>query len=271
MFTVVAAWGIFSIFALAFQCHLPHPWNYLPPNCPEREGILYAVCTLNVVTDIFLAVYIFPDMFKLGVAPKERYAVLILFGARVVVCIANIVYATAVRDAVNNPDQTFANVRLTILESIAVHLSLITATIPRIHRYLAGLQAGLFSTQIPDVERRTSPQISLTMSAFRRSRTSRANRSARDTELSQIEKPLQLVPNGYGTHSSRVVTKPEHLDDTAAGYPSTKSKRATRGHHEQQSSTASLKNGAEPLAHDRKTSAGSESSRHVNSYVQQPV
>ena len=33
------------------------------------------------------------------------------------------------------------------LRSAVVNLSLITATLPRIHSYLAGLQAGLLSTQ----------------------------------------------------------------------------------------------------------------------------
>ena len=81
--TSFAAWAVFSLFALAFQCPLPRPWVFQPAQCPSHGNLLYPIIAINALTDVILALWIIPIVWKLRMARRDRVLVAILFGLRI--------------------------------------------------------------------------------------------------------------------------------------------------------------------------------------------
>ena len=84
LFGMVIVWAIFSLFVLAFQCPLPEPWVFNPPNCFSHGNLLYPIIVLNILTDGVLAIFILPVIWKLNMAKGTRVTVMVLFGSRIV-------------------------------------------------------------------------------------------------------------------------------------------------------------------------------------------
>jgi hypothetical protein len=82
---VVVIWGIFSIFAVAFQCPLPSPWNLTPSECPTQGKLLYPIIIFNALTDTVLAVWVVPKVWRLNMSRKFRVVVCALFATRLTV------------------------------------------------------------------------------------------------------------------------------------------------------------------------------------------
>ena len=76
------AWAVFSLFALAFQCPLPHPWVFEPAKCPTHGKLLYAIVSLNALTDVALSLWIVPIAWHLRIDRAGRGLVIILFGLK---------------------------------------------------------------------------------------------------------------------------------------------------------------------------------------------
>jgi hypothetical protein len=82
-FSAIAGWALFSLFAVAFGCWLPRPWNLLFSQCSTHsEKLLYPVIIFNILTDIMLSFWIVPYVWTLAMKVKERVLVCSLFGAR---------------------------------------------------------------------------------------------------------------------------------------------------------------------------------------------
>jgi hypothetical protein len=77
-------WGVFSVFAIAFQCQLPEPWVFMPSQCSTHGYLQIPVIGLNMVTDAILAVGILPTIWKLNMPQETRVTVMTLFGLRLV-------------------------------------------------------------------------------------------------------------------------------------------------------------------------------------------
>lgn len=77
------AWILFSIFAMAFQCHLPSPWLTSSSHCPAGPSLTIAVTVLNCLSDILLAVYPIPALWTLTLPTSSRLTVIGLFSARI--------------------------------------------------------------------------------------------------------------------------------------------------------------------------------------------
>lgn len=84
MLGLVAFWAVFSILGIAFQCGLPHPWVYVPSQCPSRGNLLYPIILLNFLTDALLATWILPTLSRLLMDTGKRMTVMVLFSARLV-------------------------------------------------------------------------------------------------------------------------------------------------------------------------------------------
>jgi len=78
----IIAWAIFSFFALAFQCPIPQPWVFQPDQCPTHGRLLYPIIVFNILSDVFLALWIVPTVWKLRMAWNDRLLVIFLFGLR---------------------------------------------------------------------------------------------------------------------------------------------------------------------------------------------
>jgi len=79
---LVGAWTIASIFALAFQCDLPHTWNSKGNTCVDRFAMNVGVHALNIITDCIIVVIPFIMMQSVQVSMSKRFVVSGLFAAR---------------------------------------------------------------------------------------------------------------------------------------------------------------------------------------------
>ncbi|KAF2179046.1 hypothetical protein K469DRAFT_731316 [Zopfia rhizophila CBS 207.26] len=81
-------------------CNFPEPWRSIPSNCPTGEKLYYPIVILNILTDAVLGIWIFVSIWHLTIHKILTSS----YGINAV-----------------------------------VHLSLTTATLPRIHSYLVRL------------------------------------------------------------------------------------------------------------------------------------
>ncbi|KAF2092458.1 hypothetical protein NA57DRAFT_82313 [Rhizodiscina lignyota] len=242
---MVAAYGLFSIFALAFQCQLPTPWRFVPSNCPTHGYLFYPVIILNIATDLVLAFWIVPGVWSLEMSQKHRLTVIGLFAARAFsVCVVGIFQMIVTAKAIHQTDQSWQWVEAMILECAVVNLSFVATTLPRIHSYLAGLQAGLLSIGVTDEECRNYSLQRAAEPYAGTSANSKSTANSRSLATSQgiatnanIEVPLKLVPDHVVHNYSRTthVYGPE-----SASYPGD-----THSHDDRRTSTADGQNDCE--------------------------
>lgn len=80
LFGMITIFAIFSIFALSFQCGIPE-WTAHSLQC-RNGGLAIAVVGLNMTTDLFLAFWMVPVLWKLSLDKEKSFAAATLFGVR---------------------------------------------------------------------------------------------------------------------------------------------------------------------------------------------
>jgi hypothetical protein len=103
---MVAAYVLICIFAIAFQCQLPQPWIVSRDRCSTHGVVYYATTTLNMTTDAFLALWIFPTIWLLNMETHTKLVVLSLFGSRLIVCLVDVGRMLVIQKALQSEDQT---------------------------------------------------------------------------------------------------------------------------------------------------------------------
>lgn len=77
----IIVWGVFSIFALAFQCGVKHPYTYTPDRC--ADGVVwYPITVFNAITDAALAFSFSPVILTLSARTKTKVKVMVLLSTR---------------------------------------------------------------------------------------------------------------------------------------------------------------------------------------------
>jgi len=156
----VAAWGVFSIPAIAFQCGTPLPWLYLPDRCTGSGALWYPTLIFSIMTDAWLAVCAWSAVPELQIGQKQRQVVLGLFGTRFLACILCVAQLALLAPALKNINQPRAMPNPFVLKSLVMNVSIITAGLPALYRALAtytpspSAQATIYN---PDMERQGSP------------------------------------------------------------------------------------------------------------------
>jgi hypothetical protein len=59
LLAVVALWALSGIFALAFQCDLPRPWDFSTGRCINQYALQIVIGIFNILTDIAVVVLSF--------------------------------------------------------------------------------------------------------------------------------------------------------------------------------------------------------------------
>ena len=80
---VVALWAVTSIFATAFQCDLPRPWDSDPGRCINQQALLVFIGIINIVTDVAVIPISFFLTRNIQVSPFKRWQVIGLFTIRI--------------------------------------------------------------------------------------------------------------------------------------------------------------------------------------------
>jgi hypothetical protein len=78
----LAAWTLSSMFALAFQCHLPRSWDYGNNTCVDRFALNVGIYSFNILGDVLIVIVPFAMMQKVQVSSSRRFVVNALFSSR---------------------------------------------------------------------------------------------------------------------------------------------------------------------------------------------
>lgn len=152
LMAVIAAWIVFAVFATAFQCGGSVSWAQ---ECSAEGYLLFPITATNLLTDALLGCWMLPRIWNLQASLRDRLLPCMLMGSRLLVCVLQlgwIIYEASQRTQgqYNGPDRTWTLTTTWVLSISIVHLSVITATIPRINSFIADMQtrrAGLALTQ----------------------------------------------------------------------------------------------------------------------------
>lgn len=82
LLSTITIFMLFGIFAIAFQCGIPSPWELTAPQCTSGLGISIAVAAANFITDLILVIYPFYGIVQLTMTPSLKMTVLALFSSR---------------------------------------------------------------------------------------------------------------------------------------------------------------------------------------------
>jgi hypothetical protein len=80
LFGMIAIYAIFSPFATSFQCGIAQ-WTTHSLRC-NNGGLAIAVIVFNITTDLFLAFWMVPILWKLSLNKEKSLATATLFGVR---------------------------------------------------------------------------------------------------------------------------------------------------------------------------------------------
>jgi len=140
---MIILWGISSIFAQAFQCHLPQTWNSIDAVCFDRAAFWRTFGALNIFTDVALILLPVYMMLGLNMDGKKRAIVISCFGARALDIVVTSVQI-AHSGAFNSSNSTFDLVPWTIISQGALCTTIVTSCTPYLRPLLDTLPSGLY-------------------------------------------------------------------------------------------------------------------------------
>ncbi|KAF2503218.1 hypothetical protein BU16DRAFT_588866 [Lophium mytilinum] len=181
-------WILFSVFTVAFQCGFPSPWVFSKSKCTAGGNLYYIVIVLNIITDAIISTFFLPVVWKLQMSKRERTNVSTIFASRLSVCAASIGECVVLGPYLNSTDFTFEAVPPAILAIVVMNLSILTAGIPNVHRFLADLQTGQMGTRLTEDQIESSGAGSRQRSYFSRSggKISKSSNSGHSLKLTPI-------------------------------------------------------------------------------------
>ncbi|KAJ9606421.1 hypothetical protein H2200_009382 [Cladophialophora chaetospira] len=158
MLGLIAVWGVAGVFVLAFQCSGPNRWVLGPSSGPNAETCIdqYAMQiglrTIDIATDVGIVLLPGLMMRSVQVSAAKRWVVVLLFAVRLITPIFTGVSIAAYDDFYNSSpqDRTWHAVIPSVWTSCALNLSIVTACIPSIKRFLADWAAGLSAITISE-------------------------------------------------------------------------------------------------------------------------
>ncbi|KAK4553244.1 hypothetical protein LTR86_009774 [Recurvomyces mirabilis] len=148
----ICAWVIFAIFGTAFACSL-HP--SATAKCGAGAYVIFPIIVTDLITDAMLALWMVPRLWKLQADIQHRLIPIMLMSSRLLVCFVEIGLLVTLGQQSStfdrgSPDYSWEQTTTAAVAICVVHLSVITATIPRINSFVADVQtkkAGLAFTQ----------------------------------------------------------------------------------------------------------------------------
>lgn len=144
-------WALAALLAVIFECAPPRVWEY-QGQCVNQWGLYLSNAIWNILTDVALVLLPFFLMRKVQITTQKRWVVIGLFSCRLVV--PGFAVAAAVTSSKywtsSNPDPTWYAETSTLWTQAVINLSIITACIPCIKRFLADLSTGMMSVNISE-------------------------------------------------------------------------------------------------------------------------
>lgn len=79
----ITAWGVATIFAFAFQCALPRPWDTISGVCHNQGALHYVTAIIDILTDVALTIHPVIILWRVQIQRSKRLVVMLVFIARV--------------------------------------------------------------------------------------------------------------------------------------------------------------------------------------------
>jgi hypothetical protein len=149
-FTFLVLWGTSSLFVWLFACGLPTPWLYDSNHCINLEAFTRTTVVIDMVTDLLLValpVHLFARLNYTG----ARWTIITVFSMRAFMLVPSIFRLVAFHDAFElgpKADVSWNSVPFQVWTSVAVHYSVIAASIPCVRPFLRSLESGLYDASL---------------------------------------------------------------------------------------------------------------------------
>ncbi|KAK3065636.1 hypothetical protein LTR53_018198, partial [Teratosphaeriaceae sp. CCFEE 6253] len=148
----IGGWSVFAVFGSAFACSGRVAWG---APCGSGGWLAFPILVTDLLTDLLLSFWMVPRIWRLQASLELRVVPILLMSSRLLVVFAElgqIGYLGHLRSftAYKGPDTTWWSATPRIIAICIVHLSIITATIPRINSFIVDFQtkkAGLAFTR----------------------------------------------------------------------------------------------------------------------------
>lgn len=79
----VCVWMVSCFFIIGFQCHLPHPWQFVEGQCIDTAGFWTYAHIINILTNSALIVLPWLILSRLQMKATRKYIIIGCFTARV--------------------------------------------------------------------------------------------------------------------------------------------------------------------------------------------
>ncbi|KIX04255.1 uncharacterized protein Z518_07809 [Rhinocladiella mackenziei CBS 650.93] len=211
LLVIIAGWTISGVFALAFQCPLPHPWMFVEGKCVSREALSLFLGIVNILTDISLIVIPWVMMWWVQTHTRIKYQVMALFGSRIIVPIFVVFQLLTYRDFYESDDRSWAMTAPAIWSQLVMNLSILTACIPSLKTVLDMFKSGTslftvpaqYQSEMDNSSQGLRSRLATAISHRFASKRS-ANRSQNDTTHSSRDWPTKPMKAVSGQHSVQV-------------------------------------------------------------------
>jgi len=80
LYGMIVAYAMFSIFTISFQCGIPE-WTTQSVQCGHMSLVIAGI-VLNMATDLALAFWLVPTLWKLSLDREKIISAVLLFGMR---------------------------------------------------------------------------------------------------------------------------------------------------------------------------------------------
>ncbi|OCT54487.1 hypothetical protein CLCR_00856 [Cladophialophora carrionii] len=153
---LIAVWAVAGVFVLGFQCSGPDRWvlgpSSGPETCIDQYAMQVALRTVDIATDVGIVLLPAVMMRSVQVSAAKRWVVVLLFAVRLITPVFTAVSIVAYDNFYHsNPqDRPWHAVVPSVWTSCALNLSIVTACIPSIKRFLADWAAGLSAITISE-------------------------------------------------------------------------------------------------------------------------
>ncbi|CAI7567762.1 unnamed protein product [Penicillium viridicatum] len=151
---IVYAWAVVAIFGTAFQCSLPHTWDFQNGQCFNLLAWRYFIAISNIVTDLLIVTQAMILVSSIQTTLGRRLVFAGIFMPRLFVPVATIVELVFIKKSTKTNDPTFQMCEITIFEVLIQCLSIVTACWGQLNPFLSWMRSN--GLKLDGVEEPTS-------------------------------------------------------------------------------------------------------------------
>ncbi|KKA18757.1 hypothetical protein T310_7279 [Rasamsonia emersonii CBS 393.64] len=151
----VGVWGVVSEFAVAFQCHLPKPWDYIHNTCFNRVAWWNFFGVVNILTEAVLIIHPVVIVSPLRTTLGKKIGIVSCFAGRIIVVVAVIIQLAYLNHAAHTGQSLLESWQNVVCSEVVQCLSIVGTCLPQFKPFLESLQSsGMRLYDIPGTTRK---------------------------------------------------------------------------------------------------------------------